>query len=218
MDFSLGLLSVNKEVIRDIGSNGKEKINLFTSIDSIKFEILHLLLIDIAFFNEIKNVQFFLSKIRKKADSLPVLLILHFPLNYPESVDWFYDDIIIYPFREGELKLRAKYLLAKSDYNDEKSFLSAGKVLMNIKEYSVFFNGEKMNFTYKEFELLRIFLANKGQVFTRSDLLKKIWGVDYIGGTRTVDVHVRRLRGKLGSSFNSIIETVRNIGYRCKND
>ena len=84
-----------------------------------------------------------------------------------------------------------------------------------MKEYSVHLNDEKLDFTFKEFELLRFLVQNRGVVFSRKDLLNKIWGVEYIGGTRTVDVHIRRLRSKLGEEFNTIIETVRNVGYRC---
>jgi len=77
-------------------------------------------------------------------------------------------------------------------------------------------NEEKLDLTYKEFELLRLFLENRGVVFSRKDVLSRIWGMEYIGGTRTVDVHIRRLRSKIGDDFNSIIETVRNVGYKCK--
>ena len=74
---------------------------------------------------------------------------------------------------------------------------------------------KKIELTYKEFEILKTLVQNRGIVFSRKDLLQKIWGIEYIGGTRTVDVHIRRLRGKLGDEFNSIIETVRNVGYKC---
>ena len=77
-------------------------------------------------------------------------------------------------------------------------------------------NDEKLDLTYKEFELLRLFLENRGVVFSRKEVLSRIWGMEYIGGTRTVDVHIRRLRSKIGDDFNSIIETVRNVGYKCK--
>nr|HPM35730.1 winged helix-turn-helix domain-containing protein [Spirochaetota bacterium] len=86
---------------------------------------------------------------------------------------------------------------------------------INLLEYSIYYDNEKLDFTYKEFELLRLLVQNSGQAFSRKDLLAKIWGVEYIGGTRTVDVHIRRLRSKLGDDFNSLIETVRNVGYRC---
>ncbi|NMB64610.1 MAG: winged helix-turn-helix transcriptional regulator, partial [Spirochaetes bacterium] len=83
-------------------------------------------------------------------------------------------------------------------------------------KYSVTVNDEKVVLTYKEFELLKLLMENKGVVFTRQELLSQIWGVEYIGGSRTVDVHIRRLRIKLGDEFNNIIETIRNVGYKCK--
>ncbi len=98
----------------------------------------------------------------------------------------------------------------------DENVISAGKIRINLKEYSVYLNNVKLDFTFKEFELLRFLVENRGVVFSRKDLLNKIWGVEYIGGTRTVDVHIRRLRGKLGEEFHSIIETVRNVGYRCR--
>ena len=91
-----------------------------------------------------------------------------------------------------------------------------GHIKININEYTVYLGNSKIDLTYKEFEILRTLVQNKGTVFSRKDLLEKIWGIEYIGGTRTVDVHIRRLRGKLGDEFNSIIETVRNVGYKCK--
>ena len=105
--------------------------------------------------------------------------------------------------------------LDKIDNLENGNVVHIGNLKINLKEYSIYLNNSKIDLTYKEFELLRLFVQNQGVVFSRKELLGKIWGVDYIGGTRTVDVHIRRLRGKLGIEFNTIIETVRNVGYRC---
>ena len=127
---------------------------------------------------------------------------------------WFFDDFILYPFRKGETQARLTRILGVQDEDDEE--ISIGQLRINIKEYAVYLDNEKIELTYKEFELLRLFILNRGTVFSRKDVLSRIWGMEYIGGTRTVDVHIRRLRSKLGDDFNSIIETVRNVGYKCR--
>ncbi|NCZ72820.1 MAG: winged helix family transcriptional regulator [Actinobacteria bacterium] len=87
-------------------------------------------------------------------------------------------------------------------------------VIIDEKSYTAKIKGRALDLTYKEFELLKYLAQHPGRVFTRSQLLQEIWGYDYFGGTRTVDVHIRRLRSKLGSEFEAIIGTVRNVGYR----
>ena len=134
-------------------------------------------------------------------------------IDFLES-DWFFDDFIMFPFQKAELLVRINRLTAHNNVDNE--IMSLGRLTIHFKEYTVYLDNDKLDLTYKEFELLRLLVQNKGEVFTRKDLLSKIWGMEYIGGTRTVDVHIRRLRGKLGDEFNTIIETVRNVGYRCK--
>jgi DNA-binding response OmpR family regulator len=183
------------------------------SVDNIKREDFHLLVIDCDIFETIESIQFFLSKIRKKIHETPALLVVRVTILADIKMDWFFDDFIVYPFRKGELFSRIRRLL--QDKGIDEDIIVIGPYKMNLKEYSVYSGTEKLELTYKEFELLRILVQNRGIVFTRKDLLNKIWGIEYIGGTRTVDVHIRRLRNKLGDEFNSIIETVRNVGYRC---
>ncbi|MBN1500078.1 MAG: response regulator transcription factor [Spirochaetes bacterium] len=165
-------------------------------------------------YSEEESVQYFLSKIRKKILTIPVILLLRTSQEEMVDFEWFFDDFILFPFRKGELEMRVAKLLKNSDVNDD-FMIQIGQLTINLKEYSVSKDNEKIDFTYKEFELLRFMIENSGQTFSRKDLLNKIWGVEYIGGTRTVDVHIRRLRSKLGEDFNSFIETVRNVGYRC---
>ncbi|NDD52237.1 MAG: DNA-binding response regulator, partial [Actinobacteria bacterium] len=92
--------------------------------------------------------------------------------------------------------------------------IKSGDVIIDEKSYTAKIKGRALDLTYKEFELLKYLAQHPGRVFTRSQLLQEIWGYDYFGGTRTVDVHIRRLRSKLGSEFEAIIGTVRNVGYR----
>jgi DNA-binding response OmpR family regulator len=92
--------------------------------------------------------------------------------------------------------------------------IKSGDVVIDEKTYTAKVKGRALDLTYKEFELLKYMAQHPGRVFTRSQLLQEIWGYDYFGGTRTVDVHIRRLRSKLGTEFEAIIGTVRNVGYR----
>lgn len=216
-DTAIGLLTDNKELASDFEECVDNlEIRQFRSFESIKPDEFSLLAVDTSILETGDSIQFYLSKIRKKLQGIPVLLILR--VNHLEklSVDWFFDEFIIYPFRKGETMTRIRILLWENNSVQDENIITAGSLRINIKEYSVYMNNVKLDFTYKEFELLRFLVENKGVVFSRKDLLNKIWGVEYIGGTRTVDVHIRRLRGKLGEEFNTIIETVRNVGYKCR--
>ncbi len=217
MGNSIGLLSNNSELIEDFSGNitGYE-VKVFRSIETIHGDECILLAVDADFFESTDLVQFYLSKIRKKIQGIPVLLIPR--VTHLENVDieWFFDEFALFPFRKNELKTRMKRLLWDRNLLGNTNIISIGNLKINVAEYSVYLSNQKLDFTYKEFELLRLLVENKGVVFSRKDLLGKIWGVEYIGGTRTVDVHIRRLRSKLGDEFNSIIETVRNVGYRCR--
>lgn len=186
----------------------------YRSINALRNEDHSLLIIDADIFIDDESFQFDLSRIRKKTLSLPVILVVKSTHKEKLNFDWFFDDFILYPFRKNELSLRVKKNLPGSEI-DQSHSIKIGHIEINLDEYVVSHNGNKIDFTYKEFELLKFLLQNRGKVFSRKELLSRIWGVEYIGGTRTVDVHIRRLRGKLGTDFNSLIETVRNVGYRC---
>lgn len=215
MDILIGLLTENVELQEDTANNSSfTDIRSYKTFDSIKKEEFSILLVDTEIFNSDDLVQFFLSKMRKRFPGIPVLLIIRVNALPQINFDWFFDDCILYPFRKGELDVRIKKLLWMTGIDED--VITIGHLRINLKEYSVYMNNNKLELTYKEFELLRLLIENKGEVFTRKDLLNRIWGLEYIGGTRTVDVHIRRLRGKLGEEFNSIIETVRNVGYRCR--
>ena len=91
-----------------------------------------------------------------------------------------------------------------------------GELVINPTTYEVSLRGRRLNLRFREYELLRLLAANPGRVYTRTALLRQIWGFDYFGGTRTVDVHIRRLRNKIEDADNSFIETIWNVGYRFK--
>jgi len=114
---------------------------------------------------------------------------------------------------EAEIRLRLAMLRRRLGTGDG-STVRLGPLTLNVDSYQVTVQGRALDLTYKEFELLRYLTERRGRVFTRPALLRAVWGYDFYGGTRTVDVHIRRLRAKLGPGFESLIETVRGVGYR----
>ncbi|HPB81149.1 MAG TPA: response regulator transcription factor [Spirochaetota bacterium] len=216
MPRTIGLLTDNNELIDDFESQPSGfAVRTYKALEAVKPDEIIVLAVDADFFESTDTIQFFLSKIRKKLQGLPVLLIMRISILPHLNFEWFFDEFVLYPFRKGEISARLKRIFWDKAVPDNENIITIGKIKINLKEYTVHLNDEKLDFTYKEFELLRFLTENRGVVFSRKDLLNKIWGVEYIGGTRTVDVHIRRLRGKLGEEFNSVIETVRNVGYRC---
>ena len=215
MKINIGLVTKNSEQVEDFKTNIPDAdISLYKNIDNISRENNSLFIVDFDEIADSDSAQFYLSRLRKRILDTPVILILRVNTVTEVEANWFFDDFILYPFLKGELSARIKRVLSDSVEHDEE--ISIGHLRVNIKEYAVYLSDEKIDLTYKEFELLRLFLTNRGMVFSRKDVLNRIWGMEYIGGTRTVDVHIRRLRSKLGDDFNSIIETVRNVGYRCE--
>jgi DNA-binding response OmpR family regulator len=132
-----------------------------------------------------------------------------------ERFDWaeFVDDFVHSGCSAPELQLRLKVLARRAGDTGEGT-LRLGPLSINVDTYNVQVGGRTLDLTYKEFELIRFLVQNAGRVFTRSTLLQEVWGYNFYGGTRTVDVHVRRLRAKLGPEHEALIQTVRGVGYR----
>jgi len=126
------------------------------------------------------------------------------------------DDFVVEPWDSGEVALRAKRTFWRADGVAEGRLMECGDLMIDLENYEVTINGSQVMLTYKEYELLKFLARNKGRVLTREALLDEIWGYDYFGGDRTVDVHIRRLRGKIEDAEHSFIETVRNVGYKFK--
>jgi DNA-binding response OmpR family regulator len=124
------------------------------------------------------------------------------------------EDFLIKSESFEELEIRIKFVLWRLSKVDSKDTVKAGQLVMNLASYQVAVNGEQIELTYKEYELLRFLLTHRGRVFSRDALLRHVWGEEYLGGTRTVDVHIRRLRAKIGTEFDELIQTVRNVGYK----
>jgi len=114
---------------------------------------------------------------------------------------------------EEELIPRVNFLLMKMKIIVPKNSLVVGDLVLNLEKYELTVNGEIVVLTFKEFEMLRLLLQNRDKVFTRINLLSTVWGYDYYGGSRTVDVHMRRLRSKIPPPYNNMLKTIRNVGY-----
>lgn len=123
-------------------------------------------------------------------------------------------DFIVTPFNGAEFIARVKALLKKVIPTDSDNLMKISDLVIDVNRYEVLLSGSKIELTFKEYELLKFLASNKGRVYSRDQLLDKIWGYDYYGGTRTVDVHIRRLRSKIEDRKHTFIETVRNIGYK----
>jgi DNA-binding response OmpR family regulator len=123
------------------------------------------------------------------------------------------DDVIFPEASEAEVRLRANLIRSRRGDTGE-AVLRLGPAAINVETYQVTVVGRPLDLTFKEFELLRHFAEHPGRAFSRARLLQEVWGYDFYGGTRTVDVHVRRLRAKLGPEHEHLIETVRGVGYR----
>ncbi|TLP77102.1 winged helix-turn-helix transcriptional regulator [Nesterenkonia sphaerica] len=127
---------------------------------------------------------------------------------------WQADDFVLTEASPGEVDARIRLAAAEVEEDGPVGEIRAGAILIDETTYMATIHGKLLNLTYKEFELLKHLALHPGQVFTRDQLLHDVWGYDYFGGTRTVDVHIRRLRAKLGPEHESLIGTVRNVGYR----
>ena len=124
------------------------------------------------------------------------------------------DDFILAGAPAEELSARIRHVLYRRHGVDARNILKCGDLLMDLANYTVHISGRPVELTYKEYELLRFLATNRGRVFTREALLNRVWGYDFYGGARTVDVHIRRLRAKIEDRHAPFIETVRNVGYR----
>lgn len=130
-----------------------------------------------------------------------------------QGLDLGADYYLTKPFGVMEFVSCVKAVLRRCQPRQVEHLLKTGGLIVNIDEHTVTIDGERITLTYKEFELLRLFLSHPGMAFTRDQLFNEVWGMNYCGDTRTVDMHIRTLRQKL-KDYGELIETVRNVGYR----
>ena len=135
------------------------------------------------------------------------------------NADWGFDDVILDTAGPAEIEARVRIAVGRIEANNfandpSSREIRTGEVVIDENSYTAKIKGRSLVLTFKEFELIKFLAQHPGRVFTRAQLLQEIWGYDYFGGTRTVDVHIRRLRSKLGPEHEAIVGTVRNVGYR----
>lgn len=158
-----------------------------------------------------------LTQIRRKPElkKLPVILVSSkaAEMDKVKGLDAGADDYITKPFGLLELVSRVKALLRRTAGKEPDTLIAQGNLRMDLEKHRVFVDEEQVELTYKEFELLRVFMKNAGNVMTREVLMDRVWGVSYEGESRTLDMHIKTLRKKLGTAGEKI-KTVRNVGYR----
>ena len=189
--------------------NGKE------AFEALKDEQPDLILLDVMM-PEMDGIEF-LRKVKSSSVfcDIPIIMATAKGSEYDKvkSLDMGADDYLVKPFGMMEMISRIKAVLRRCKPKQKDNLLEMGDLVLNQEERTLLINEEKVALTYKEFELLQLFLSHPGKVYTRDVLYNEIWGSDYIGESRTVDMHIRTLRQKLGN-YGEMIETVRNVGYR----
>jgi DNA-binding response OmpR family regulator len=145
----------------------------------------------------------------------PVLLLATgAQLGELELREDLFDDFCLAPFHPRELEARLAHLFWRTGRGTRPELVEYGPLVLNLETYQAAVGGRPLDLTYMEYELLKFLATHPGKVFTRETLLSRVWGYEYYGGARTVDVHIRRLRAKLGEEHANLISTVRSVGYR----
>ena len=184
-------------------------------LEALKTEIPELIVLDIMM-PEIDGIEV-LKKLRSKEEykDIPVIMATAKGTEMDKigGLNSGADDYLVKPFGVMEMVARVKAVLRRTVKTPSADGITVGAIVLKDKEHKVLVNGEKVELTHKEFELLKLFMKNPGMVFSRDKLMSEIWGTDYIGETRTVDMHIKTLRQKLGEAGKHI-ETVIGVGYR----
>lgn len=196
----------------EVAINGVEALNI---IREIKFDLilLDLMLPEIDGLEVCKEI-----RRNEETSDIPVMMITAKGEEFDKvlGLELGADDYITKPFSIRELMARVKALLRRSNFKKEENIIKFGDVVVNFKTREVIKGTQNVELTLKEFELLKLLIKNKGNILTRELLLDKIWGYEYIGETRTVDVHIRHLRKKIESDDKNpqYIQTIRGVGYK----
>jgi DNA-binding response OmpR family regulator len=165
---------------------------------------------------DLMNARAFVRLLAAMGTAAPVIGVLTEGGLIAMSGEWSVDDFVLDTAGPAELDARLRRAIERQAAESEEvgGRLEVGELTIDESTYTARLSGVALDLTYKEFELLKFLALHPGRVFTRSHLVQEVWGYDYFGGTRTVDVHVRRLRAKLGSEHEAMIGTVRNVGYK----
>lgn len=154
--------------------------------------------------------------LRKRETPVEPLLVLVTGAQLPDLAmrDDLFDDFCLTPFHPVEVEARLRHLFHRGGGALRPEMVEHSGLMLNLETYQASIAGRPLDLTYMEYELLKFLAQNAGKVFTREILLSRVWGYEYYGGARTVDVHVRRLRAKLGEEHANLIQTVRSVGYK----
>jgi DNA-binding response OmpR family regulator len=165
---------------------------------------------------DLMSARSFIRVLTAMGASVPVLAVLTEGGLIAMSGEWSVDDFVLDTAGPAELDARLRLAVERvaAESDEVAGKLEIGDLTIDETTYTARLDGTALDLTYKEFELLKFLAQHPGRVFTRSHLVQEVWGYDYFGGTRTVDVHVRRLRAKLGTEHEAMIGTVRNVGYK----
>ena len=155
-------------------------------------------------------------QLRQRENPLsPIVLVLdRYQLDELSFREDLFDDFVVAPVDAAELAARLNHRLRRAGHEGATSLVEEGGLVLNLETYQATIDGRSMDLTYMEYELLKFLATNPQRVFSRETLLNRVWGYEYYGGARTVDVHVRRLRAKLGEENAHLIQTVRSVGYK----
>jgi DNA-binding response OmpR family regulator len=163
---------------------------------------------------DLSSAQALCRALRAGGDHLAILVVMPEAGLVGLQRDWGASDFVLPSAGPAEVEARLRLLAQRPETPADDAAVRVGELLVDPVSYQVRLRGRPLDLTYKEFELLRFLATHPGRVSTRAQLLQEVWGYDFFGGTRTVDVHVRRLRAKLGPEHESMIATVRGVGYK----
>ncbi len=163
---------------------------------------------------DLSKAQALCRTLRAAGESAEILVIIPEAGLAGLQPDWGASDFVLPGAGPAEIEARVRLLAQRPEAGEPDTAVRVGELVVDPVSYQVRLRGRRLDLTYKEFELLRFLASRPGRVCTRAQLLQEVWGYDFFGGTRTVDVHVRRLRAKLGAEYESMIATVRGVGYK----
>lgn len=216
MDSNLSLIHFNDYRLVDFLSAHDITAKIVSSesdLESINLATFNLILIEASNMSEIE-LRNSISKCNQI--QLPQVVLASEKNVSILSENLEFTDFVVMPLRKNEILVRARRAIRQSRHLSDNNIIRHGDLAINPTNYEVLLKGKRVNLRFKEYEILLLLASNPRRVYSRETLLSKIWGYDYFRGTRTVDVHIRRLRSKIEDDKHSFIETIWNVGYRFK--
>ncbi len=220
--FSLLIIASEPEQVRQLSSeitgkgfNCSVARNDENTLEQAMGQVLDLVLIHVDSLSISLGFRNLCHKIRQEKH-IPVIALI--PREMLNNLDFNIDidDFIVKPLDAAEVVARAQRILQQTGDMNSKQIIKCGDLVIDLAKCEVSLSDRLVSLTFREYQLLKFLASNQGKVFNRQELLDKVWGWDYYGGDRTVDVHIRRLRSKIEDSTHTFIETVRNIGYKLR--